>query len=63
MSAVTRRDRAFTLIELLVVICIIAILIALSAVGTTVVLNNSRASATEAMLQELSSAVVSYQLK
>jgi prepilin-type N-terminal cleavage/methylation domain-containing protein len=63
MRAEARGDQGFTLIELLVVICIIAILVGLSAVGATVVLGNSRVSSTEALLQELSSAVVAYQLK
>jgi len=63
MTASPRGSPGFTLIELLVVICIIAILIGLSAVGLTVVLNNSKSNATETLLHELSAAVVSYQTK
>jgi prepilin-type N-terminal cleavage/methylation domain-containing protein len=57
----TRAEAGFTLIELLVVICIIAILISLTTVATTVVLNNSHRHATEAMLKDLAAACVTYQ--
>jgi len=63
MAATTRSERAFTLIELLVVICILSILIALSVAGVGVGINVSRANSTEAMLHDLSAAVVVYQTK
>jgi prepilin-type N-terminal cleavage/methylation domain-containing protein len=58
-----RNDAGFTLIELLVVICILSILISLSVVALTVGLNASHANATEAMLNDLSAAIVNYKQK
>ena len=59
----SRTRSGFTLIELLVVVCIISILLGLSLVGLTHVLNTSHANATEAMLKDLAAACVSYQQK
>ncbi len=57
------RRSGFTLIELLVVICILSILIGLSVVATVAFLDNSKRSATESLLQNLSSAVESYSVR
>src|SRR5258708_31224607 len=52
--------RGFTLIELLVVICILSILISLSVVAIVAFLDHSKANATEALLQNLTSAAMNY---
>jgi prepilin-type N-terminal cleavage/methylation domain-containing protein len=55
--------RGFTLIELLVVICILSILIALAVVAVSVGLDHSHHSATEMLLQNLSSAIATYAVR
>ena len=60
MATKSRISAGFTLIELLVVICILAVLISLSVVATSVVLNTAHANSTEALLKELAVACASY---
>jgi prepilin-type N-terminal cleavage/methylation domain-containing protein len=55
--------RGFTLIELLVVICILSILIALSVVGVSIVLDTSKRHHNEELLHTLSAAVMQYATK
>jgi len=52
--------RAFTLIELVVVLCILSILISISVVAIGAFLDHSKRSATEALLENLTSAAVTY---
>lgn len=56
-------QQGFTLIELLVVVCIIGILVALTTVGIVKALDASRTNATQAMLDNISSALASYQTR
>jgi len=56
----SRRDADFTLIELLVVICIIGILVALSAVGIVKAMDSARTSSTQTMLDSISGALAQY---
>ena len=55
--------RGFTLIELLVVIVIIAILTSLVAVAVSKAIGAARASSTETLLQDISMACKSYQVR
>lgn len=57
------RRRGFTLIELLVVICILGILMALVLTYNSHSMNLARTKVTEGLLQSLSAALATYQLR
>jgi prepilin-type N-terminal cleavage/methylation domain-containing protein len=60
MTVPRRKSSGFTLIELLVVICIIGILVALSAVGIVKAMDSARTSSTQTMLDSIAGALAQY---